>query len=95
MPKFRKKPVIVEAIQFTEELAWDSFLQKKLIFDRLSVSGDYHPGNHKIYRAWISIATLEGRMQAELGDWIIKGIKGEFYPCKPDIFEATYELVES
>jgi len=39
------------------------------------------------------IPTLEGRMIAEPGDWIIKGIKGEFYPCKPDIFEATYEVV--
>jgi len=40
------------------------------------------------------IVTLEGEMRADLGDWIIKGVKGEFYPCKPDIFEATYEEVK-
>lgn len=42
----------------------------------------------------LKIGTFEGEMTAELGDWTIKGIKGEFYPCKPDIFEATYEKVE-
>ncbi len=42
----------------------------------------------------ITIQTLEGKMNAGYGDWIIKGVKGEFYPCKPDIFDATYEAVE-
>lgn len=49
-----------------------------------------HPDNPNI----LSVQTLEGKMTALKGDWIIKGIKGEFYPCKPEIFEATYEPVE-
>jgi hypothetical protein len=57
----------------------------------LTVSGDYHPENRTVSRAWINIKTLEGTMRADIGDWIIKGVKGELYPCKPDIFEATYE----
>ena len=94
MAKFRKKPVIIEAIQFTEECAWKSFLDKEFIWPekkRFHASGDYNPDNKTIYRAWVSIETLEGTMQADLGDWIICGVKGEFYPCKPDIFAATYE----
>ena len=90
---FRKKPVVIEAIQFTEEVAWDSFLNRTLIFDKFSVSGNYYPSDRIIRSAWVSIPTLEGTMRAEFGDWIIKGVKGEFYPCKPDIFAATYEAV--
>lgn len=45
-------------------------------------------------KVWIEIETLEGTMRADYLDWIIKGVKGEFYPCKPDIFEATYEPAE-
>jgi hypothetical protein len=81
MPKFRKLPVIIEAIQLTllntEEI--ESF-----------VGGDL--GRNK--EGEIVIATLEGAMRCSIFDYIIKGVKGEFYPCKPDIFEATYEAVE-
>lgn len=93
---YRKKPVVVEAIQFTEAVAWESFLQKKPVFpnSRLFASGSYHPGDNLILSAHVPIKTVEGTMKAELNDWIIKGIKGEFYPCKPDIFEATYEPAE-
>lgn len=81
MPKFVKKPVVVEAIQFTG-----------FNFDEIEsfVGGDYGKdaeGNHVI-------ATLEGAMRVSIKDFIIKGVKGEFYPCKPDIFKATYEEVE-
>lgn len=79
---YRKKPVVIEAVQ-------------------------YVPGGSTLIEAWmighdareafgvsgrnVLITTLEGVMTAEPGDWIIRGVKGEFYPCKPDIFEATYE----
>ncbi len=49
---------------------------------------------YKDYINELKIATLEGEMNVSVGDWVIKGIKGEFYPCKPDIFEKTYERVE-
>jgi len=81
--KYRKKPVVIEAVQFT----LDSAIHARdfcdgILFDNSPV------------RPWINIKTLEGTMRADLGDWIIKGVKGEFYPCKPDIFEATYDKVE-
>ncbi len=77
--KYRKKPVVIEAIQFTGN------------FDEIEkfVGGDAEFRDGKLL-----VATLEGPLWASPYDWIIKGIKGEFYPCKPDIFEATYELVE-
>lgn len=80
MPKFRKKPVIIEARQVTHETIND-------VFDWLDESDVAAVGNN----TEIQIETLEGRMVASLGDWIIRGVQGEFYPCKPDIFEATYE----
>jgi len=79
MRKFRKKPVVIEAVQFTPLTieACEEF-----------VGGDM--GNTPDGTV---IATLEGAMHVSVGDWIIKGVQGEFYPCKPDIFEATYEEV--
>ncbi len=81
--RFRKKPVVIEAIQWTGDNA-----QEVREFMREASYG-WNPGSH----AWV-IVTLEGNMSALPGDWIIKGVKGEFYPCKPDIFAATYEPVE-
>jgi len=77
--KFRKKPVVIDAVQFTGN------------FDEIErfVGGDANFTNGELV-----IATLEGALHASRNDWIIKGVKGEFYPCKPDIFEATYEAVE-
>ncbi len=95
MKQFRKKPVAIEAVQFTPEACWDFWLNNKRVFGHFSVSGNYHPERREISSAWIYIETLEGTMRAELGDWIIKGIKGEFYPCKPDIFAATYEPADA
>lgn len=78
--KFRKKPVVIEAIQYTGENGLDIAIFCK--GTPLKTFGDS-----------IIIPTLEGHHRADAGDWIIKGVKGEFYPCKPDIFEATYEAV--
>lgn len=74
---FRKKPVVIEAVQF-----------KNGNFDEIEkfVGGDAAFSNGKLI-----VATLEGPLNASNEDWIIKGVKGEFYPCKPDIFAATYE----
>lgn len=90
--KFRKKPVVINAVQFTDTL--------------YDANGD-HPsfirGAFMQNALWrddcagvpiLKIKTLEGVMTAKEGDWIIEGIKGEIYPCKPDIFAQTYEPIE-
>lgn len=89
---FRKRPVVIQAIQFTEN---DYSVNK--ILDWMEF--DTKPGKIGYYHTddaggYIIIPTLEGNHRADIGDWIIRGIKGEFYPCKPDIFAVTYELVE-
>jgi hypothetical protein len=81
MPNFRKKPVVIEAWQF--DGSWASASPIIQMADSMSWT-DSNGGQ-------IEIDTLEGAMTASAGDWIIKGVKGEFYPCKPDIFTATYE----
>ena len=82
--KYRKKPVVIEAIQFNGENA------KEIIAfcETLEQLNAQREGEN------IAIKTLEGTMIANIDDYIIKGVKGEFYPCKPDIFEQTYEVVE-
>jgi hypothetical protein len=82
--RYRKKPVEIEATRLTT----DSFRRIIEWLNAERVNFEVQPNNA------ISIITLEGAMLAAQGDWIIKGIKGEFYPCKPDIFNATYEKVE-
>jgi hypothetical protein len=85
--KFRKKPVIIEARQFTLEAATSMFEIEDWCHG--SVKGTMlDPADRALY-----INTLEGEMEATIGDWIIQGVKGEFYPCKPDIFELTYERI--
>ena len=94
--KYRKKPVVIDAIQ------WNG---KNLIEIRTFIDGKnpkiegYH-ASHKwedycnlVETEGLTIHTLEGNMKASIGDYIIKGVQGEFYPCKPEIFEATYEKV--
>lgn len=81
--KFRKKPVIIEALQFNGQngmqlLGWMNGVECEEAF-----CGDY-----------VEIKTLEGTMRASKGDWVIKGVKGEFYPIKDDIFRETYEAAE-
>lgn len=78
--KFRKKPLVIEAMQLTPK-TWNECVS----FVRDGGGAPEH--------RYFSIGTSEGVMRADFGDWIIKGVKGEFYPCKPDIFEATYEAV--
>jgi hypothetical protein len=89
MKRYKKKPVIIEAIQFN---GLDDYLQ---ICDWINKSGGTLSANEVVeYRTPIMIInTLEGAMAANPGDYIIKGVNGEFYPCKPDIFEKTYDLV--
>jgi hypothetical protein len=82
--RFRKKSIVIEAMQFKNDMDSAEFFRwcgRKVT----GASGD--PMNV------LEIQTLEGVMKASLGDWIIKGVAGEFYPCKPDIFEKTYLLV--
>ena len=77
--EWRKKPVVVTAIKWTGE-------NREELRDFVGAALTYNP-----YRSEPMIHTLEGIMKAGIGDWIIKGVKGEFYPCKPEIFDATYE----
>ena len=81
--KYRKKPVVIDAIKF--DGTQDSIVKIMGMSNQRSMRFE----NNSIF-----IDTLEGKMQANVGDWVIKGVKGECYPCKPDIFEATYEKVE-
>lgn len=80
MPKFRKKPVVIEAVQLTPDTVDDCL--------------DFCKGKMKSHPlTGVVIETLEGNMIANNGDYIIKGVNGELYPCKPDIFDKTYEIV--
>ena len=87
--KYRKKPVIIEAVQLTERTVVDvcDFIGEYANYPECKVGG-INPATGKFM-----IRTLEGDHIAEMDDFIIKGVQGEFYPCKPDIFELTYEVV--
>jgi len=83
MARYRKKPVVIEAV------LWDGKLST------LEPLGSFTGTvSQDLLSDTLQIQTLEGEMTAQVGDWIIKGVKQELYPCKPDIFEATYELAE-
>ena len=89
--RFRKKPVVIEAIQWTGDN-----LEAIITFTGLNDSVKDMPWDEYdvfVKDKGLKIFTLEGPLMASVGDWIIKGIQGEFYPCKPDIFEQTYEKV--
>lgn len=83
--QFRKKPIVIDAVQFTYETAIEC-----VDFIGSNVTTRTFQG-----QPILVILTLEGEMTARLGDWIIKGVNGEFYPCKPDILEKTYERVQT
>lgn len=97
MAKFKKKPVEIEAVQylgrendwtpdnpvFTERPDW----LLKALTSPGQTGGVWLVGNE------LYVSTLEGSMIARIGDWMIRGVKGEVYPCKPDIFEMTYDVV--
>lgn len=81
MPLFRKKPVVIEARQITSAT-----------FDAPHPNPEHFPGIvYDPVTLTVRIQTPEGEMIGKMGDWIIKGVKGELYPCRADIFEATYE----
>lgn len=86
--KYRKKPVVIEALQFEDTADRISELSD-FVSDQDLVVNYNDPDN-----PYLKIQTLEGEMKASIGDYIIKGVNGEFYPCKPDIFEKTYEKAE-
>lgn len=88
MKRYRKKPVVIWAVQFTRS-NWD---EVKSFTDGTAHTLIIERGINGI--ATCIIPTLEGQHIATEGDWIIKGVKGEFYPCKPEIFEMTYDLAE-
>jgi len=96
--KFRKKPIVIEAVQLSWR-TWNEvcdFLGDIVSQEnpaRTSAEFSDNCGEFVPDYIEISIPTLEGFMLARHGDWIIKGVNGEFYPCKPDIFEKTYEAV--
>lgn len=90
--KFRKKPVEIEAYQLTsdmlhghEPIPW--------VFPKINYHGD--DATDRVFTPYLIIETLEGDHQAHAGDWIIKGVKGEFYPCRDDIFRLTYSPSET
>lgn len=85
--KYKKKPVIVEAIQWTGNA-------NSTVINDFSFIDAYKEGKLRQLEDKLLIDTLEGTMTANVGDYIIKGVKGEFYPCKPDVFIQTYDLVE-
>ena len=80
--KFRKKPVVIEAVRWTGK-NWEEIKAMDPEHRRLGLE-----------RQHLYVSTLEGILTACIGDWIIKGVRGELYPCKPEIFAATYEPVE-
>ncbi len=80
--KFRKKPVVIEAFCYCKDNLTEWFIKAK------------ENGIVREYNGYAEIETLEGTHRANPGDYIIQGIKGELYPCKPDIFKRTYELVD-
>lgn len=103
MSKFRKKPIVIEAWQLPRDVAerdvakapqflLDAMMRGTVKFFETD-DGDrtVEPPPLLGLRTVALIETLEGVMRAEVGDWIIRGVKGELYPCKPDIFEATYD----
>lgn len=80
--RYRKKPVVIEAMHFADES------HSGRIAAWCGGSNEHSPRE-------VQITTLEGTMTASIGDYVIRGVQGEFYPCKPDIFEATYEAASA
>ena len=85
--RFRKKPVVIEAVQWNGENTDEIERFMGLL------PGGLDAGGRAVDSPWLLIPTLESPHEARPGDWIIRGVQGEFYPCKPDIFEETYEPV--
>lgn len=102
MPKFRKKPVVIEAVRLDDNEI-SILLVERFIEGKEDIGHSSCRSADDAWDNWVDllrkqggrkILTLEGEMLAQFGDWIIKGVNGEYYPCKPEIFEKTYEKVE-
>lgn len=91
MGKYRKKPVVIEAFRLGKE--WPDWWADAVSANS-AITFNEDPFQYSGGPDYAFIRTLEGEMRAERGDWIIRGVQGEIYPCKPDIFEATYEPAE-
>ena len=96
--KYRKKPVVIEAFQMTRErrasnVEWPEWMHRAWN-QEVTCPGALYPTELGTGDGTLSIHTLEGEHLVSWGDWIIQGVQGELYPCKPDIFAATYEAVE-
>lgn len=87
--KYRKKPVVIEAIHFV-----GTYYSINEILEFVGLKGEIVNSKEPDHLFDFIIHTLDGDMIAEVGDYIIKGVNGEFYPCKPDIFKKTYEKVD-
>lgn len=85
--QYRKKPVVISAVQFLDDA--DVLVELSDFIDNQDLRIDYQDRDNP----QLKIETLEGVMSASVGDFIIKGVNGEFYPCKPEIFKKTYEEV--
>lgn len=95
MAKYRKRPVVVEAFKLGSDPMPDWFCEARA--KNIVMTHSINPMNTNPFEPNLShatIETLEGTHRADLGDFIIKGVKGELYPCKPDIFEMTYEVYD-
>ncbi|MEG0260548.1 MAG: hypothetical protein RR651_11810 [Lysinibacillus sp.] len=96
MPKYRKKPVVIDAIQFTNDT--ETIIRVVEWVEDLDMSTSMIGMNATVINIrehGYFIDTLEGKMKVDFNDYVIKGIAGEFYPCKPEIFEQTYEKVDT
>lgn len=94
--KFRKKPVVIDAIQWTGSNLYEvmAFMDNAPdLRSQYAVMG-WDRYTHLVAKDGLKIHTLEGALTASIGDWVIKGVAGEYYPCKPDIFRTSYEPVE-
>lgn len=92
---YRKKPVTIEAFQMTKErrasnVDWPEWMHRAWQLER-ETPGSLYPTEKGTKNGTLSIGTIEGQHLVSWGDWIVRGVKGELYPCKPDIFKATYE----
>ena len=89
--RYRKKPVVVEAFQLTDdpEMEAPAWFTQAVLDEKIWIDRCLKDGHTRVYGC--TIRTLEGKLHARLGDYIIRGVNGELYPCKPDIFLKTYE----
>ena len=95
--KYRKLPVVIDAFRIGIDSIPEWFMDKVTegsIVLKTDAPPNVHIDQRKEYKTWCEIETLEGVMTGDYGDWIIKGVNGELYPCKPDIFAKTYEAAE-